>query len=796
MRLSIFLLLALQAFSIVTKAQNITGNIVNNKNEAVVNATISLLYAKDSSLIKTAVSNEKGKFIFTNSDTLPLLVNVTAIGYQTKYIQLNNRLDVVVVMDAATTALNEVMVISKKQVIEVRPDKVVFNIENAVNAIGTNGLELLRKSPGVVVDNNDNIVLLGNNVAVYIDNKPTPLTGKDLADFLRTLQGTDIATIEIIKNPSAKMDAAGTGGIINIKLKKNKNYGTNGAVNLGYATGIYGKYNTGASLNYRNKKVNIFGNISTNNGINASYTKFYREQGDSIYDQNTNSRSKYNGRHIKAGVDYFINKKNTIGFLASVFLDGRDDKSNAATPIKSLDTKIPSRILIANNTSKGNKVNTAFNINHHYTDTTGRELNTDVDYGTYTTSNNNYQPNQYRSPDMQRVLEEKNYNIITNRSIRLLTFKSDYEQNFMGGKLSFGVKASFVNTKNNFNFSDVLNDKTITDSSRSNNFELTENIYAAYTNYAIQLKKWNIQAGVRAEQTNTNGILKSTVAQADKNIKRSYLNFFPSAGVSYHLNDKNGFNVNYSRRIERPGYQDLNPFESKIDELSYQKGNPFLKPEYTNSFSVTHTCNYNLNTTIGYSKTADFSTQITDTTEGQRNFIQQRNAGTQQNFYINISYPFNVAKWWNVYANAGANHLTNHVNLGPGYISNLTSNNFSIYTQHTFTLPKQYIIEVSGFYNSPSLWGGTFLNRSFWGADAGIQKRFLQEKATVKLSVSDIFNSMHWRGISHFGGLYMDAAGGWESRQLKINFSYRFGHKEIKKERTRATSSEDINKRL
>jgi iron complex outermembrane recepter protein len=778
------------------KAQTISGNIISEKKEAVANATVGLLLAKDSSLIRSEISDQNGGFSFALTDTIPMLISVSAIGYQIQIKNVQQPLPVLITMTAAPKALNEITVTSKKPMIEVKPDKVIFNIENSVNAIGNTGFDLLRKSPGVMIDNNDNVSLLGNGVAIYIDNKPSPLTGKELSSFLRSLQSTDIEAIELIKNPSAKYDAAGTGGIINIRLKKNKNYGLNGNVNAGYGIGIYSKYNTGFSLNYRNKKINIFSNFSNNWGNNQSYINLYREQADSIYNQKSINTSRTSGQNVKAGIDYFINKKNTVGMLVSLFNDNWDERNNTATPILSIDTKVPSRTLVANNTAAGKKLNANFNINYHYADTSGYEWNTDADYGVFTTSNNNYQPNQYRTPDLQTILEEKNYNIVTNRDIHLFTLKSDYEQNVAGGRLGAGVKASFVTTDNGFDFFNVINRQNIIDSNRSNKFTLTENIYAAYISYQKKIKKWDIQAGIRAEQTNTTGTLAGNIAGNNQQVKRSYTNFFPSAGISYEVNNNNSLNINYSRRINRPGYQSLNPFESKLDELSYQKGNPFLKPEYTSSISLTHTYKYTLNTTAGYSRTTDFSTQITDTIEGKRNFIQQRNAGTQQNIYISISYPFNVTKWWSVYASVNGGRLINKVNLGPGRISNIAVSSYGVYNQHTITLPKKITLEVSGFYYSPSIWGGTFLNRAFWGVDAGLQKRLMKDKATIKISVSDIFKSMQWRGISNFSGLYMDASGGWESRQFKLSFTYRFGRKEIKSQRSRSTGSDEVNKRL
>ena len=795
MRFTFFLIVLLISGSVLS-AQTLSGKVINEKQEPLANATVGLLKLKDSTLLRSTITDANGFFALPYTDTVSLLISISTAGYQTQLLNVDGMSTLSITMVAVSKQLKEVVVQGKRPMIEVKPDKIVFNIENSINAIGNTAFDLLRKSPGVVIDNNENISLLGTGVAVYIDGKPSPLTGTELAAFLKSLQSTDIEAIELIKNPSAKYDAAGTGGIINIKLKKNKNYGLNGSINAGYGIGIFSKYNSGINLNYRTKKINLFGNYSNYWGINQSFIKLYREQADSIFDQKSTNQSNYEGHNAKAGIDIFINKKNTIGMLVSVFGDNWNDANLAVTPIANLSTKTPARVLVADNTSKGNKLNSNFNFNYKYADTTGREWNTDIDFGIFNSLQNNLQPNRYTTPDLQTILEEKIYNIVTDRSIQLFTFKSDYEQNFNGGRLAFGIKTSIVKTANSFDFSDVIGNQSNIDNSRSNDFVLTENINAAYVNYKRQLKKWNLQLGLRAEQTNTRGVLSSVTAVTDGDVKRNYLNWFPDFGASYAINQNNSVNMNYSRRINRPGYQSLNPFESKLDELTYQKGNPFLKPEYTNSISVTHSYKYTLNTTIGYSKTTDFSTQITDTIEGRRNFIQQRNAGTQQNIYINISYPFTITKWWNVYANISGSRLINNVNLGVNRISNLAVSSWSFYNQHTITLPQKFTFEVSGFYNSPSIWGGTFLNRPFWGVDAGVQKRLLKDKASLKVSVSDIFFSMQWRGVSNFAGLYMDASGGWESRQFKLNFSYRFGKKEVKAQRNRSTGSEDINKRL
>jgi iron complex outermembrane recepter protein len=792
----LFILFAVfTCFTIAGNAQQTaSGTVTNNRKEPLANASVLLYRSADSSLVQSQLTQTNGGFRFSLPDTGRFYVQAFATGHQQAMLPVSNSMIITLPIITQTNQLATVK--AKKPMIEVTASKIIFNVEGSINAIGNTGFDLLRKSPGVMIDNNDNISYLGNGVAVYIDGKPSPLRGAELAAFLRSLQSADIESIELIKNPGAKYDAAGVGGIINIKLKKNKNYGLNGSVNTGYGIGIFSKYNGGFNLNYRNKQVNLFGNYSYSNRQDRSFMNLYREQGDSIFDQKSRNTSRNSGHNVKAGADFFLGKKSTLGILASVFTSQWNDRNLATTPILGRNNKILNRTLIADNRTAGEKADANFNINYRWADTSGREWNTDADYGYYFTEQDNRQPNQYFLPDGQTINEEKNYNIFSRRRISLFTFKSDYEQKLWGGRLGAGVKNSNVTTRNGFDFSNQVGSVFVIDNGRSNQFTLTENIFAAYINYKRQFKKWSVEGGLRAEQTNTRGQLSNANNIADRDVKRSYLNLFPSMGLSYQLNTKNSVNFNYSRRIDRPGYQSLNPFESKLDELTYQKGNPFLKPEYTNSYSITHSYKYTLNTSIGFVKTTDFSVPITDTIEGRRNFIQQRNAGVRTNVYINISYPFNVTKWWNVYANVSANSLTNKVNLGPGRISNLTVNSWGLYSQHTFTLPKKWTAELSGFYNSPSIWGGTFLNRAFWGVDAGVQKRFWNNNASVKLSVSDLFFSMQWRGISDFAGLYMDASGGWESRQLKLNFNYRFGNKQVKAQRNRKTANEDLKGRL
>src|SRR4030095_6445057 len=254
--------------------------------------------------------------------------------------------------------------------------------------------------------------------------------------------------------------------------------------------------------------------------------------------------------------------------------------------------------------------------------------------------------------------------------------------------------------------------------------------------------------------------------------------------------------LSYSRRIDRPNYQDLNPFEYKLDELTFRKGNPFLKPQYSNSYQLSHTFNYTLNTSISYSRTTDLMTEITDTAGMGGAFITMENVAQQDVVSFNVSYPFAPAKWWNIFANASVYNTHNKADFEEGKIVDIQATTFNFYGQNSFTLPKDFVLEISGWYNSPGIWGGNFATSEMWSMDAGIQKKLWKSRGNIKLSVSDIFNSQHWSGYNSFGNLSIHANGGWESRQVRVNFTYLFGNSEVKGNRDRKTGLEDESKRI
>src|SRR4051812_27023225 len=291
MKKLILIMLPLLFCLAATQAQQITGNVKDDQGKALSRATVTLKKVKDSALVKLAATNATGQYLFTGINAGSYFVAVTFTGHTAKTsatFEVSGTGDVTVpevTLTKTTGNLKEVVVAARKPMVEVKADKTILNVEGTINSVGQDALDLLRKSPGVMVDKDDNLTISGKNgVQVFVDGRPTPFSGKDLSDYLKTIQSSSIESIEIITNPSAKYEAAGNAGIINIKLKKNKSFGTNGSVNAGYSEGITPKYNGGISLNHRNSRVNLFGNYSYSDNSNENHINLHREQLDSLFD--------------------------------------------------------------------------------------------------------------------------------------------------------------------------------------------------------------------------------------------------------------------------------------------------------------------------------------------------------------------------------------------------------------------------------------------------------------------------------------------------------------------------------
>jgi hypothetical protein len=797
-------------------AQQVTGFTRDDKGKPLSDVSVALKNNKDSSLVKIGISNASGQYEFTPVAPGRYFITVSHIGFLTR-----NSSSFAIKQEAITALpdltlsrvpkeLKEATVTAHKPLVEVKPDKLILNVEGSINDVGSDALELLRKSPGVTVDKDNNLSLNGKNgVLVYIDGRPTYLSQGNLADYLKTLQSSSIESIEIISNPSAKYDAAGNAGIIDIRLRKNKAFGTNMSVTAGYAIGTYSKYNGAFSVNHRDRNLNIFGDYSYNHNSYEGYSTQYRTQMDTFFLQKTVLVTRSDAHNYKVGADYFIDSKNTLGVIVNGLTSTYQVTSNAGTSIVYVPKNQTARLLQADNRTTGSRDHVNFDLNYRFADSSGHELNVDADYGLYHFRSNQYQPNDYFDSTGKIPLYSNNYEMIMPSDIDIYSFKADYETNLAKGKLSLGVKSSYVSSRNVYEEYDVDHNggvsHSIMDSLNSNDFDYKENINAGYANYTRTLNRWIIQGGLRAENTNGKGVSTGYkeawgynradhYTPYDSSFPRHYTDLFPSASVTWNKNPKQQWTLSYSRRIDRPSYQYLNPFEFKIDDYTLSRGNTTLRPQYTNSVGLTYSWNHKLTGTLNYSRTRDLETTLIDTIDGSKSLIERQNVATQDVASLSINYPFEF-KWYSGFVNGTGFYQLNKANFGAGRAIDLNVFNATIYSQHTLRFGKGWTGQIDQYYSSPNVWTATLRVRSQWSLDAGVQKTVMGGSGTFKVSVTDIFHTFTWEGTSLFAGQNTRIVGGSETRQLKLFFTYRFGNKQLKAARRRSTGAEEESKR-
>lgn len=793
------LFFALSSFMLQAQDLELRGSLADQNEAPIAFATTYLYQVQDSTLVKATISDEAGNFIIKELQPGSYYLQLNSLGfapYTSAAITLNDSMTLPqIVLEEAAEALDQVTIVAEKPIVEVLADKTVFNVDKTINATGSTGFELLRKAPGVLIDNNNSIIVEGKaGVQIYIDGRPSVLAGQDLINYLETLQSTDIESIEIITQPSSKYEAAGNAGIINIILKRNKSLGTNGSLTLGYIQGKYPRVNSSINLNNRGKKTNIYGTYSNRFGQGFGFIDLFRRQNGTTFDQRSTTVLDNNNHNIKTGIDYYINDRHTFGALFTANFSNVINNTKSRTPIIPAGQPMPVEVLIAQSNSDNVAANLNGNLNYKYKDTIGREFTVDLNYGNFNSDRNNFQPNYYLDGAQQDTVSESIARFITPIEIDIFAGQVDYEQPLWGGKLGAGLRYSYVQTNNVFDFFDVIDGMEVLNLEQTNTFDYTEQINAAYLNYNIRWDKWNLQFGLRVEQTISEGDLTSAQDNANALVERNYTNWFPSGGITYQLNQKNSLALTYSRRIQRPTYQSLNPFQFKIDELTFRQGNPFLQPQYTNNIKLSHTYNYRLTTSFTYTYISDFFAQVTEALGEDQNFINQRNVANQRVYNIGVSYPTRINDWWSIYLSLNA-FRSEYEATSPDFLP-VSQNTLSFYGQNTFSLPAGLTFEVSGWFQSPSIWGGTYRTDSLGSLDVALQKKFFNDKLTVRVAGSDILFTSPWSGVTEFGDLVIDGSGGSDSRQFRLSLNYNFGSDEIKQARKRKTAIEDEKGRI
>lgn len=807
-----FLILLLLFFSGYSRAEmtgeelpsgKITGLTLDAKGNTLIYTNVVLLNAKDSTMVKGAIADDKGNFTFNEVTQGEYILCATQIGYKKTYsksfvIKPTQQHREVFNLSEDSQVLKEVTVTAQKPFIEQQLDKMVVNINNSITNAGNNALEVLEKIPGVTVDNDNRLNIQGKSgVLIMIDGRPSQLSKNDLGNYLRGFNSADIEKIEVITNPSSKYDAAGNAGIINIILKKNVNHGINGTAGSFFRQGIYSRYGTNANMNLKQKKYGIYaGHVYSNRNAYSQYDIVRRinQQGSILsLNQNYETESPYRSNSGRVIFDYYPTSKTTLsltGFFISTV--GNVIGQNTTTSQTSLKEAFVSKNITASNI--GEKINN-YSVNAYFKKTFTKpeqELTAQYDRNIF---------NQTASQLFNSDFFDAN-NIIIKKDFVLATLPADVLINsakvdFISpigkkGNLETGLKWSNVSTDNLMQFYKDPQ-KTQIDNDRLNDFEYKETVNAAYISFKqVFAQKWTLQTGLRLEQTLGNG---HQAMPRDSVFKRSYLNLFPTLYLQRTLSEKATVKLTYNRRIDRPSYQDLNPFRYFVDAFTYKEGNPFLRPQFTNKVELSHVYRSALTNTLSYSVTNDIITPTIRQNDAQLITYQStENLATQKVFAFTSILPIPLKKF-----GVSINYINiSHKAFESSFLNNiftLKRTTFTFNSMNNITLPKNWGAELTGFYQSRSFFG--ILNlEPIWAVSAGVQKSFLDKKATIKLNIADVFWSRISRLNLKYENLDTEVTNRTDSRNVTLSFNYSFGRKTITNLNNRRSGVEDEKKRV
>jgi hypothetical protein len=785
-----------------TNQSQVKGVIYGADKEPSQFSTVVLMN-KDSVFMKGTLSNNDGSFLFDKMEPGSYFIMVRNLEFNTfisKPIIIENdksfALDTIR-LETKVTGLAEIVVKGEKALIEVRPDKMVYNVAVSVNASGNNGLELLSKTPGVMVDMDKNIVLQGKSgVRIYINGRPSRLSGSDLTNMLESMRSDNIESIDIITNPSSKYEAEGSGGIIDIKLKRNNLTGFNGNVIGNYSKGNYVQSSLGTSLNYNSEKINIYSNINLSDNTGQTNIVSTTEREMYLLDMNSKSLNFRTGLNLSGGLDYRINSESTLGFDAKALINKNSGEAESTTFISDINDIVPPVILSSEVLDESPSENYNMNMYYSFTPNGSSNFSTDLTFGKFSNVKNTRQPNTYYNEDGTVILRTVNNEYDTRTEISVMSAKIDYEKRFNKFNFASGAKYAYITTDNELEFYNIINNQPVLDITRSNNFSYLEKVAAAYVTLGFKISpKIALNSGLRVENTSSLGELESEIPTDDDVVAQDYTSWFPNISLSFDDQKTHGLSLSIGRRITRPNYQDLNPFETKLSEISSFKGNPFLKPNYITNYQITYSFKRKLVISNNYSVTHDFFANIFEATDSISNILIPRNMDNVYNNGLSVSYSLTAFPWWNFTSFFIHNYAKYDGDLN-GTVIDITSNTFSFRLQNNFNLPQKIRMELSYFVTSPSIWRGSIYVKEFHRIDLGIKREFLKNKLLVQLTANDLLNTASdYYYNSDYGGIKIDGVISFDSHRFGASVTYNFGNQKLKgSKRKKSGNDEEMNR--
>ena len=775
MKFRLFLTLLLTSY-LTINAQitgTISGKVVDNTSKKAVSyANVNI--KKENKIITGGMTSENGNFTIKDIPLDTYMVVVQFIGYKNytkkitltaedKNINLNS-----IFIEEAIAQLDDVEIVKEKSTFEQKIDRKVINVGKDLISAGATAGEIMNNIPSVSVDPQTNAISLrGNeNVRVLIDGKPSNI---DVAQLLKQIPSSSIKQIELITNPSAKYNPEGMSGIINIILNKNANKGFNGSINNGVTFGKTPKANSSLDMNYRVGKINVYGNYGFNHGFqsNKGNINSFQPGAEKIVDMNF--RIKNTSHLYKFGLDYYLNDFNTVSFYTSQ--NQFYSSGNSTTNVNYFDNALND--ITQNNDSKSNNNSGTYNLDFkHKFKKEGENIELEANYNNNSSNENSTFATQVLPTSYTEL------NAITNKSDNT-KINLDYTNPFKdNSKLEMGLETRIENTDNNF-------DKNI---AYYSDFRYERKIHSAYATYGKQWTKWGFQVGTRFENYTANALFHAVDSQDEnangnsteiltKTFNDQINTLYPSGYLSYKISDKNSINFNYSRRVDRPSIGQVNPIREWSTPTVKSVGNPYLKPQFTNSFEI----NYTRKTKIGSISTVVFyriiDQEITryvsiDPNNSAVNIMSYANFKDNKSFGAEISGNLDFTKWWSANVGTDIYFKTIRGTVSSSFVER-KANIFNARINNTFKANKNLRFQLFGMYRGAEQ-GLQFIRKPMYRMDLGSSYNILKGQGTLSARVGDIFNTMKF---SFDGDLPYPQQGSfnWESRTVYLGFNYRFG---------------------
>ncbi len=678
--------------------------------------------------------------------------------------------------------LNQVNITLNSPEVIIKNDKILLNVEKMVNASGLNALELLRQSPGVTIDGQDNVKISGKNgIQILLDGRLQTLSSQQIISLLKGTSAANIKSIEVIANPSAKYDAAGNAGIINIIFKKSEKKGTSGNLTAGYQQMQNYRQNSALNFNFKKANFSIYTNANYDNSLQNTKVQSLRLLTTKSLAQSGIEEQGYSNPGIRTGVEFKINERHQVGALINFQRIWDDFPSNATTAIN--DVNSPD-LLTTNTLANLTENKFAYNLNYQYSGKKNTTLTIDADQLTYKSILDNEVTNLFISS-----VNKTNFSNNTVTNINLSSIKADFTANLAKTNIETGIKFSSSQTNNLLNAEQVQNGSSL---AQFNLFDYKEKNYAAYASLNSILNKWSLQLGLRAEITEMKGLSINELQQQTNLPDTIYLNLFPTVFLSFKINDKESLGFSYNRRINRPSFQDQNPYTYRTDFYYTNQGNPLLLPQFTQTFEVNYTFNRQTQLKLNFNQTKDLIEMISSQ-KGDQTLTLPTNAGRRSFLNISISSPAKIAKYWSIYYTLEPYYQFYKADLKQYGLTAINNGGFGLnsFLSNNFTFSKTLKGSLNGWFNYASR-SSIYATKPIYSIDAAIKKQFLDAKLIFTLAYRDILNTQRWEQTIALGNVNQTSSRKWESRGTYLAMSYNFGNGKIKAKDEKEKSEEQL----